>query len=200
MTRLLKLIAIFALLMPALSANAQDFWQDRYQWEVRPGFAIPTENFFGNEDLDTGFGFNGSLAMMFTPNFGAYAALDVAGFNNLDSFAGSNVNVLESGYALGLQIQSPLNASGRFGFRARAGITYADIELTPDYERDELARSGHGRGWELGVAMVIALPNKWTITPGVRYRELARNLNYVGTTRSVRLEYVSVGVGFSRSF
>jgi len=193
-------IALFALFIHPLTASASDVWQDRFQWEVRPGFAIPTENFFGGEDLDTGFGFSGSVAMMFTPNFGAYAGLDFNAFNNPSGFAGQNVDVLESGYSLGLQVQSPLTASGRLGFRARAGLTYADIELNPDYERDPLARSGHGRGWELGFAMVITLPNKWMITPGVRYRALGRNLDYVGTVRRVRLDYVTVGVGFSRTF
>jgi hypothetical protein len=193
-------IAIAALLLQTQAATASDVWQDRFQWEVRPGFAFPTENFFGGEDLDNGFGFSGSVAMMFTPNIGAYAGLDVSAFNNDNSFAGRNVDVLESGYSLGLQVQSPLNNSGSLGFRARAGLTYADIELWPDYERDALARSGHGRGWEVGVAMVIALPNKWMITPGIRYRALGRNLDYVGTVRRVRLDYVSVGVGFSRTF
>ena len=196
----MSVVVLFVLLIQPLVASASDAWQDRFQWEVRPGFAIPTENFFGGEDLDNGFGISGSVAMMFTSNFGAYAGLDVNAFNNPSSFAGQNVNVLESGYSLGLQIQSPLNASGRLGFRARAGLTYADIELTPDYERDSLARSGHGGGWELGIAMVIALPNKWMITPGVRYRALGRNLDYVGTVRRVRLDYFTVGVGFSRTF
>ncbi len=189
--------AAVALPAPAL---AQDRWQDRFIWEVRSDIAEPTRDFHGDSELDTGIGFQASLAYMLTPHFGMYTALDLTGFEMDRSFAGRYVDVVETGYTLGLQLQTPVTSNQSVGFRVRAGLTYNDIELDPDYDRESLARSGHGFGWEVGAALVISLPHNWKLTPGIRYRELGRNLNYQGTVRRVRLEYVNVGVGLSRTF
>ena len=68
----------------------------------------------------------------------------------------------------------------------------AEGEMTGD--------SGHGLGWEGGVAIAIPMGERWQVMPGVRFRSTEREFNLAGIVVPATLRYVTLAVGFSRTF
>jgi hypothetical protein len=60
--------------------------------------------------------------------------------------------------------------------------------------------SGHGLGWEAGAALGIMVGESWELSPGIRYRSLTPDLDFVAPATSGTLEYVAVEIGVSRTF
>ncbi|MEZ5741843.1 MAG: outer membrane beta-barrel protein [Burkholderiaceae bacterium] len=194
MNRVWPIILGLSLASVSLVSSAQGRWH----WEAGADVAEPTRH-LGNADLKTGIGFEGLLSVDITPRFGLYGGVDWHRFEAGRALTGFRVDAQETGYVLGLQWQDRFSATSRLGYRLRGGATYSQIELE-DRHGDSYADSGHGSGWEVGAALLISLPNQWTLTPGIRYRAVSRTLPIGNDRVPVNLEYVRIGVSVTRPF
>ena len=186
------LIACTVLMLMAQTAVAQRRWSV----ELRPGANVATQK-LGGANLNTGFGFEGSVAYRFLPHLAAYAGWSWNKFQAAESLAGSNVDFVETGYLFGLQFIHPIAAS-RITYLLRAGGTYNHIE-TENAAGTIINDTGHGLGWQAGVGLAIPLGNRFRLIPEVRYRSLSRDMKIDILTTPVELNYVSAGIGLSFS-
>ncbi len=178
-------------------ATETTYAQSPLSWEIRAGADFATQD-LGDADLNTGFGFEGTLAYRFMPHLSAYAGWGWHRFSADDSFAGSSTDFEETGYTFGLQFLHPIGAS-QTEFFIRGGGIYNHIEVEND-AGDITADSGHGLGWQAGTGLAFHLGNKWKLMPGVRYRSLSRDIEIGNITSDIDLTYFELGAGISRSF
>lgn len=187
-------ILSFAFLFFSLTSSA--YSQDRWEFELRGGAAFPTAD-VGDLPLDTGFGFEGTFQYRFLPHVAAYAGWDWM------HFAGEtgDVDVEETGYAIGLRFEHPFRGETGPGlaYWLRGGATVDHIELE-DEAGDITADSGHGLGWELGAGLSVPLGGHARFRPGVRYRSLSRDLDLGAGEQSVDLRYVAAEIAFGWRF
>ena len=172
--------------------------QDRFGVELRVGPEFATQD-LGDANLNTGFGSEVVFSYRFMPHLAAYGGW---GYGRAaaagTSFAGTDIDVEETGYTFGLQFVHPIRAS-RFGYFVRAGGVYNHIEIE-NSNGDITADSGHGLGWQVESGVVVPFGSKWRLMPSVRYRALSRDIE-VGTTRTdVDLTYITPGIGIARTF
>lgn len=193
-TTILTLTTI-AMLTGALSAAAQA--PDRWAVELRANGAMPTQD-LGDDPLDTGFGFEATVRYRFLPHLAAYAGWDWIRFSADQSFAGPDMDIEETGYAFGLRFEHPIRGA-RTAAWVRAGGTYDHLEVE-DTDGEIIADSGHGLGWELGAGVATAFREGWSLTPGIRYRSLSRDIEAGDATTPVDLRYFAFEVGLARSF
>ena len=191
-----KLLGILALLLIAAprTIHAQSHW--RFEIRGGPAFAIQD---LGDAALGTGFGFEGTVGYRFQPHLWAYAGWDWHRFSDEASFAGSENDFEETGYALGLQFEYPIGRSEAMALQLRAGGTYNHVEIE-NPAGDLVTDSEHGLGWETGAALAVRLANRWHITPEVRFRSLSRDFTVGSATTPGSLRYLAVELGVSRSF
>lgn len=90
-----------------------------------------------------------------------------------------------------------------FGADEAVGVTDVDagaiidhIEIE-DQEGDLVADTEHGPGWEVGAGVAIGVGEKGSLTPGVRFRSLSRDLEFDGGEVPVDLRYVTAELGFA---
>jgi len=197
MTQLTITLAASSLLLAASAAGAQERWAV----ELRGAGAVPTRQ-VEEDDLGPGLVFEGSVGYAFRPRLGAYAGWDWIRFTPGDSFAGSEMDFEETGYAFGLRYEQPFPGRGTadgWAWWIRAGGIFDHLEIE-DPSGDLIADTGHGLGWEAGTGLALALGVGWSLTPGIRYRSLSRNVVIATTTTEVELEYLTFGVGIARFF
>ncbi|MEQ9592191.1 MAG: outer membrane beta-barrel protein [Cyclobacteriaceae bacterium] len=179
---LLMLLSIFSF---------QTYAQNKWSFEVRPGVDFATKK-LGGADLKTGFGFEGTFAYRFMPHLAVYAGWSWNRFGSDQS-----LDFEETGYTYGLQFIHPIGDSN-IEFLARAGATSNHIEVE---DGDQLiADTGHGFGFQLESGVVIPIGESWNLLPSIRYRSLSRDIDFGQTTTAVDLNYVSIGVGFAKTF
>lgn len=189
-------IAVATVTTLVLSIPAQA--QSRFQFELRPGVALPTRD-LADASLQTGLGFEGTIGYRFMPHLGVYAGWDWHHFNAKQSFAGADIDFEETGYAFGLRFQHPLGGeAGAVALQLRGGGTLNHIEAE-DNNGDLVADTGHGLGWEAGAGLAIRLGG-WEVVPSARYRALKRDFEIGAVTTSGTLSYVVIEVGFARRF
>lgn len=186
-------VLLFSFLLVLFSAAAQNKWGI----EVKPGVNFATTK-LGDADLKTGFGFEGTLSYRFVKHLGVYAGWSWNKFSADQSFAGSKADFEETGYCFGLQFVHPVGSSN-INYMLKGGGTYNHIE-TENSAGNIINDTGHGLGWQAGAGAVIPLGNRFSLTPEVRYRSLARGMTIGEVKKDVNLNYVSVGVGLSFSF
>jgi opacity protein-like surface antigen len=189
------LIAGLALVIAASPAEAQD---RRWGVEARGGVAFPTQD-IGADELGRGVALEGTLSYRFTPQVGAYAGWGWAHFNPETSFAGADIDFEKTGYVFGLEFEHALAQNGPVTGWLRVGGSVAHLELE-DAGGDIVADSGHGLGFDASAGLAFALGDRWTLTPGVRYSLLSRDLEIGPVTTDVELEYVAVDIGLAFSF
>jgi len=172
--------------------------QDRFGVELRVGPEFATQD-LGNANLNTGFGSELVFSYRFLPHLGAYGGW---GYGRMsadgNSFAGTDIDVEETGYTFGLQFIHPIRTS-RYGYFLRAGAIYNHIEVE-NTDGDITADSDHGFGWQIGAGPVITLGQNWQLMPGLRYRSLSRDIEVGGVNTDVELTYFTAGVGIMRTF
>lgn len=186
----------FALLIASVPCAAQQRWA----FEGRAGAAFPTGD-PGADELSTGVAFDGTVRYRFMPHLAAYVGWDWIHFLADESFAGSDIDFEETGYALGLRFEHPFSGESNSGpaFWIRGGATYDHIELEND-DGDSVADSGHGFGWEAGAGLAFDVGTRWSVTPGVRYRALTRDVEVGAASAEVELRYLTAGVGVAIRF
>jgi opacity protein-like surface antigen len=183
---------VVALLTVAGTAGAQNRWSI----EASGGAAFATQK-LGNADLGTGVGFemNGRYRIM--PHLAVYAGWDWHHFPSDRPLAGGDMDFEDTGYAFGLRFEHPVMT--RLAYWVRVGGTANHIEVE-DVRGDIISDTGHGLGWEAGGGLTIPVSNRLMLTPGVRYRALARDMELGGVNTPVDLEYVTVGIGLAYRF
>ncbi len=186
-------IAVLTLLVMLMTLHAQDRWS----LDIRGGADYATKE-LGDADLGVGLGFEGTAAYRFMPHTAVYMGWGWNHFNADQSFAGSDIDFEETGYTFGLQFIHPLGDT-QLSYLVRAGGVFNHIEVE-DQERDFIGDSEHEFGWQVGAGFMIPLGSKWSLTPSVRYRSLSSDIEIDATTTAVDLNYISAGVGLSRSF
>lgn len=185
-------LAALGLALATSSAAAQQ----RLAVELRGGADIPTAEIEG-EELGTGFGFDATLRYRFMPHLAIYGGWDWIRFSPDDSFAGADLDFEETGYVFGLRFERPFAAS--LGAWGRAGGTYDHIEIE-NADGDLIADSEHGLGWEAAAGLAIPMTPSLSVTPGVRYRALDRDVELGGTTTEVELRYIALEIGLAYGF
>lgn len=191
-----KVMSVIFLAIVMMSVSQITFAQDRWGFEFRPGVNFATKK-LGEADLKTGFGFEGTFSYRFMEHLSVYAGWSWNKFGSDQSLAGSQLDFEETGYTYGLQFIHPIGQS-KINFLARAGGMSNHIEVEQDDEI--ISDSGHGFGWQVEGGVVVPLGEKWRLLPSVRYRALSRNLQIETIKTSVDLNYLSIGVGVSRTF
>lgn len=181
------------LLMVATTSTAQKKWS----FEIRPGANFATTE-LGDANLNTGFGFEGTVAYRLLPHLAAYTGWSWNRFSADQSFAGSNIDFVETGYCFGLQFLYPIGQSG-ISYMVKGGGTYNHIE-TENSDGKMINDTGHGLGWQAGAGITIPLSKRLLLIPEVRYRSLSREIKIDNITTAADLNYVSVGAGLSWSF
>lgn len=171
--------------------------QQGLAFELRGGAAIPLEEVV-NEELGTGFGFEGTIRYGFMPHLAAYAGWDWMRFSPDASFAGADMDFEETGYAFGLRFEHPFSEGAPLAGWLRAGATYDHLEIE-NADGDIVGDSGHGFGYEAGAGIGVEL-GRLHVTPGVRYRALSRDIEVGAVTTAVDLRYLAVELGFVFAF
>jgi opacity protein-like surface antigen len=157
--------------------------------ELRGGAAFPTED-LGDAKLKTGGGGGLTVNVRFMPHLAAYAGWDYMQLQPKRAFG--NFDVENTGYAFGLQFQHPVFRS--IGTWVRAGGMYAHIEIE-DENGDLAADTDHELGWEAGGGVSVPIGQRFTLTPGVRYRTLSADLVADDITTPVDLSYIAAEIG-----
>lgn len=193
-------LALVVTLLGAPLAAQSEEGASRWSFGLHAGIAAPTSEIEG-DDLGAGTGFETNFAYRVVRHLAIYAAWDWHRFTPDDVLGLSDVEVGESGYAIGLRFDHPLgseNGSGA-GYRIRAGMTLNHIELE-DADGDMIEDSGHGVGYEFGAGVMFPLAGPWSIGPQVRFRSLERELDVGGGEVDVDLSYLAFDVVWNLRF
>ncbi len=166
--------------------------------EVRFGPSFTTDN-FGATDLGDGFGgeFHGNWFI--SPNFAIFTGLTGIVFDANEDFTGRDNAITDLGYVAGVKFGGRFGRT-RVGWQVHGAANYGEIKLYEEDTDNNIGETGHELGWEVGYAVTIALPNKWVLTPGMTYRSRRADLTVNGVREGVDLNYVTVGMGFSRTW
>lgn len=198
MNRTAVATALAVVLVTATEAAGQQRWA----FELRTGAQVSTRD-VEEDELGTGFGLDGTLRYRFSSHLGGYAGWDWVRFGPDDSFAGQNTDLEETGYALGLRWEHPFEgedpAAEGLAYWLRAGGIYDHVEVE-DADGEIIADSGHGLGWEAGLGLAYWITETWSLTPGVRYRSLSREIEIGPATTTVDLQYIGFEIGVARAF
>jgi opacity protein-like surface antigen len=194
-----RLATMVVMLSSMILVTAISHAEKPWTVELRAG-AGPSQEVEGDA-LGPGMGFEAALAYRFLPHLSAYGGWDWYHFTSDQTFAGSDMDFEETGYAFGLKFEHPFSGEQGPGpsWWVRGGGTYEHIEIeNPD--GDIIGDSGHGIGWETGAGVSFQVAESWWLTPGARYRSLTRDVTLSGVTRSMDLRYLAVEIGVARSF
>lgn len=171
--------------------------QKNWSLSLRSGANFTTTK-FGDSNLKTGYGFEGTIAYEFLPNLAIYTGWGWNKFNTNRLFTLSNIDIVETGYKAGLQITAPIGTSNLKYLLAGGGVyNHLEVENSEGKMTDD---SGYGYGWEAEGGIVIPLGNSFSLTPTIRYHALTRDLKNGNLPTEVNLSYISMGLGLSYLF
>lgn len=131
------------------------------------------------------------------PHLGAYTGWGWNKFSTDDTFAGSNIDVEETGYVLGLQFKHPINSTP-ISYYVRLGGLYNHLELEDG--DDILEDTGHGFGLQIAGGVEIELGSNWSINPGLKFNAISRDINEGGIKTDLNLNYINIRVGIIKKF
>jgi hypothetical protein len=166
--------------------------------ELRTTGAVSTKKLSGAE-LDTGFGLGATLAYLIRPHLAAYGGWDWLRFHAAQSFAGTDRDFEETGYAVGLRLERPFGYESGVLYRIEGGPMYKHVEVEND-SGEVIADSGHGLGFEVGGGLAMPLGDSWRLSPTVRYRLLRPEFEIAGATSQGDLSYLGLAIGLSYRF
>lgn len=170
--------------------------QSRWGFELRADAGISTQD-DARDTHQNGIGFGAAVQYRVLPHVAVYGGWDWTHYQALEAIAGPDVDLEETGYALGARFEHPFGTSRTLGW-ARAGALYKHFELE-DADGDLIDDSGHGLGWELGAGVTVPLGD-WSLMPGVRYRTVTRDVRVDALGTEIALQAVAFEVAFRRSF
>jgi opacity protein-like surface antigen len=111
---------------------------------------------------------------------------------------GATADVEDTGYAFGLRYLAPL--TGAVKPWLRAGGLYNHVEIENQETGDLMADSEHTWGFEAGGGVDIAVNERWSFTPGVRYRRFEPSVRFGGGESSTTLSYFAFDLGIALKF
>jgi opacity protein-like surface antigen len=173
------------------------FAQPRWTAEVRVGGNATIDEFAG-VDLKSGMGSEFGLGIRVAPDLFVYGAWDWQQHRSKAPLFGAIADVEDTGYAFGLRYVVPVASRARPW--VRAGGLYNHVEIEGADAGDLLADSEHTWGFEAGGGLDVALNDRWSLTPGVRYRRFEPNVRFGGAASSATLSYVAFDVGIAFKF
>lgn len=191
-------IGIAALSLATLVHTGSLEAQERWTLELRGSGAISTQD-AARDTHEKGGGVEATVQYRFFPHLAAYAGWNYTQFNALDAIAGPDIDLEETGYVFGLRFEHPLREGGRTRGWVRSGATITHLELE-NADGDIVEDSGHGLGWEVGAGLAVPFRERWSVTPGVRYHSVSRDLEIENTTTPVELQYVAFEIGLALRF
>lgn len=186
-----------AFLLSFLFAASPLFAQPRWTVEVRGGANMPVDEFTG-VDLKTGAGLEMGLGVRVAPDLFVYGAWDWQNRAAKTPLFGTTADVEDTGYAFGLRYVAPL--PGRAKPWVRAGGLFNHVEIENEDAGDLVADSEHTFGVEVGGGLDVTLNDRWSLTPGVRYRRFEPQVRFGGRESSSTLSYVTLDVGIALKF
>ena len=192
------IIATSALILAGFGLSAPASGQSNFGLELRGNGAISTQD-TEREYSENGFGFEANLQYQFHPNLSAYAGWDWARFSALNSIAGSDMDLEQTGYVLGVRFQRPFTETSPTAWWVRFGGIYDHLELE-NADGDVIDDSGHGLGVEGGAGVTVPFAGRWSLTPGIRYRKLSRDLEVEGVEVPVKMESLAFELGIAVRF
>lgn len=193
-----SILAASALFLATLGLSTPASGQNTFGLEVRANGAISTQD-TEREYNQNGFGFEATLQYRFHPNLSAYAGWDWARFSALNSIAGPDMDLEETGYVLGMRFQRPFTQTSPTAWWVRFGGIYHHLELE-DADGELVDDSGHGFGLEGGAGVSVPFAGRWSLTPGIRYRTLSRELKVEGMQVPVNMESLAFELGVGVAF
>lgn len=173
------------------------FAQSRVTAEVRGGVNVAVDE-FAAVDLKTGAGLEMGLGVRVAPDLFVYGAWDWQNRAAKTPLFGTTADVEDTGYAFGLRYVAPL--SGRAKPWLRVGGLFNHVEIEDEDAGDLIADSKHTFGFEVGGGLDVALNDRWSLTPGVRYRRFEPKVRFGGAESSSTLSYVTFDVGIALKF
>lgn len=190
------LLVLFFISAFCLGLNAQEN-EKRFGFELSTGASVATQK-LGGAELNPGFGVEGIFHYRFLPHTGVYGGWGLNKHTAETSFAGTDFHFEETGYVLGLQYKNTFGDSP-LGYYFRAGGLYNHIEVeNPD--GDATHDSKHGLGWQLAGGLDVALGNNWSLTPGLKFNYLNREVENNGVDIPLEMRYVQVRFGIVKRF
>lgn len=190
------LVVAIAMILVSVNVTAQE--QDkRFGFELSGGPSFSTSG-PGNTNLKTGAGIEGIFHYRFLQHTGVYAGWGWNRFASDASESFGNTDFEETGYVFGLQFKHPVGATN-LKYYVRAGGLYNHIELENE-DGDITQDSGHGLGWQLAGGLDISLGKTWSLTPGVKFNALNREIENAGDKTDMDFNYISVRVGILKTF
>ncbi|MBN2806311.1 MAG: porin family protein [Prolixibacteraceae bacterium] len=193
-TKALLILSFCFLITGATHARENE---KRFGIELNGGASIATSK-PGDTQLNPGFGFEGSLHYRILQHTGIYAGWGWNRFGADHTFAGTNVCFEETGYVFGLQFKHPIGSSP-ISYYLRAGGLYNHIEIenTTGYI---IGDTGHGLGFQLGAGIDYNLGKNWSLTPGLKFNSLSRDVEMNGLTTELNHNYLSLKIGIQKRF
>ena len=192
------ILATSALTLAALGLFSPVSGQDTFGLELRANGAISTQD-TEREYNENGFGFEANLQYQFQRNLWAYAGWDWARFSALNSIAGPEMDLEQTGYVLGVQYQRTFTETSPTSWWVRFGGIYDHLELE-DADGELVDDSDHGLGVEGGAGISVPFAGRWSLTPGIRYRKLSRDLEVGGQEVPVKMESLAFEMGVAVRF
>jgi opacity protein-like surface antigen len=171
--------------------------QPRWTAEVRGGINASLEA-FNDVDLKVGSGLEMGVGLRVAPDLFVYGAWDWQNRQAKTPLFGVTADVEDTGYAFGLRYMAPL--SGRARPWVRAGGLYTHVEIEDEDAGDLIADSKHTLGFEVGAGVDLALNDRWSLTPGARYRRFDPKVRRAGADTSATLSYMTFDVGIAWKF
>lgn len=199
MTHLPKTLLLLLALFAARDAAAQPLAGLPLSLEVRLGAGFPTGDLA--ED-DPGIGAEAGPAFSAGARFHVTAGLAVYGAYSRTAFlcdacreGGIDDEVVDAGGEFGVQASLPGRIAGVAPW-IRAGGVYRQLTFAGDGGR---LSSDAAAGWEAGAGLSVPLGRSLSISPGIRYRAYAAELDLgaaAGTTVDVSYLLADVGLAF----
>lgn len=189
-------VALAFLAFFTLSSIAQES-EKRFGFELSSGASFATSK-PGDAEMKTGFGFEGIFHYRFMPYTGVYAGWGWNKFSSDNSFAGLNADFEETGYVFGLQFKHPVGKLPLFYYVRAAGL-YNHIEIENE-AGDIIYDSGHGMGWQVAGGVDVKLGKNWSLTPGLKFNSLSRNIDFEGADEQMDFNYLSFRIGILKRF
>lgn len=193
MRRITVLAAAAALLATVQSVSAQT---PQFALEVRGGYAIPTGDWNEDDLFENGFGFGGNVMAMVTPQIGVYAGWETFTFNVDEDEAGVEADATDAGFRAGVSVNIPLPASPNISPFVELGALYNTLEISASGDGASVEiESDASIGFEGGVGVAVALGERLSVVPMVRYRQHKVEFEDIDAEDSEDISYVVVGVG-----
>ncbi|MBU1368234.1 MAG: porin family protein [Bacteroidetes bacterium] len=190
------LLTLLLITLMSVTSFAQ-LHEKRFGLELSTGASMATSK-PGNTQLNTGFGFEGIFLYRLATHTDAYAGWGWNRFGADNSFAGADVCFEETGYVFGLQFKHPIGTMP-LSYFLRAGGLYNHIEIE-NAAGNIIGDTGHGLGFQLAAGIDYALGKNWSITPGIKFNSLSRDVEMEGVTTKLNHNYLSLRIGFLKRF